>query len=117
VQIGSERGEVADSEPVSPRQVVTMNALASVLTPPSGFVTVNDREPVGAVAVALSAAVMLVALNQVVLLTVTPVPETVTFAPLIRVVPVIVTVTVVLRRSVDGLTEVTVGPALTEKQA
>jgi hypothetical protein len=88
---------------------VTVRALARVTDPKSGFVTVIDREPVEAFALAVTTAVILVPLTHVVVPTVTPLPETFTVAPLTNLVPVKMSVTAVPRRVAVGDTDVSVG--------
>src|SRR6266540_6131330 len=96
--------------------VTTVKQPAQVPVPVSGLVAVALRAPVVAVGLIVTLAVSWVELLNVVELTVMPVPEKVTAAPLTKSVPVTATFWVVLRYPKSGLVEVTVGAAFTVKQ-
>jgi hypothetical protein len=96
--------------------VVTEKTPVPVPEPPSVFVTVTFRAPVTAVVAMVTLAVSCVELTNDVELTVIPVPEKDTLAPLAKPVPVIVTFWLVAPcASAFGLAEPTVGAASTVK--
>ena len=70
---------------------MTLKQLVQEPAPPSALVAVILRVPVVAVEAMVRLAVSWVALTKVVELTVTPLPDTVTTAPLTKLVPVTVT--------------------------
>jgi hypothetical protein len=96
--------------------VLTVNMLVPVPTPASELMTVRLRAPVAADGAMLMFPVSEVALLNVTELTVMPVPENVTFAPLTKPVPLMVMFwfDAPWPRPL-GLVELTVGPALTVK--
>jgi hypothetical protein len=90
-----------------------VSADASVAAVVSGLVTVTERAPVAAPAAIVNVAVIWVALATFTEETVTPVPETLTVAPVSKLVPVRVTVRVPPTSSVLGDCAVRVGAAPT----
>jgi len=81
------------------------------LVVPSGVITPTVRAPVVAVVVITQLAVSVVVVGVPVMVQVAPVPDTATADAAARSVPLSVTETVAPRRPVDGVIEVSEGPA------
>ena len=98
-------------------QSPTVRHPVQVPRPPSGFVTVADRTPTGAVAAADTVRSMRLSGMTPVTVPVTPVPEKATFAPLTTPAPYTDAATLEPRATVLGCRLVGAGFAVTVKQA
>ena|SRR6516165_668990 len=85
--------------------------------PPSGLVMVMLRVPVAALVATVRVKLTCDADGTVTAVAVTPVPDTATFAPLVKLLPLTWAEVVVPRPTVLGLIEVAVGAGMTVKQA